>query len=67
MGDRVFLRCAFCGNAMRAERERSDPPGTVFVVTNECDVCNAATGGFEHVEYFDRFGRQIEPTDAGEG
>lgn len=64
MTEKVFLRCAFCGNAMRVERERSDPPGTVHVVTNECDICNAASGGFEHVEYFDRKGRQIRPETA---
>lgn len=61
--NKVFLRCAACGNAMIVERERTDPHGTYSVVTNECDICNAASGGFEHVEYFDRDGNQIAPSD----
>lgn len=65
--NKVFLRCAACGNAMIVDRERTDPPGTAFVVTNECDICDAASGGFEHVEYFDRDGNQIAPAPNADG
>lgn len=58
--NRVFLRCAACGNAMICYRENSDPPGTVSVVTNECAVCDAATGGFMECWYFDQHGNELE-------
>jgi hypothetical protein len=59
---KVFLRCSACGNAKIAERVSTDPPDTYVVVTNECDICNAATGGFEDVLYYDRQGNQVVPT-----
>ena len=58
---KVFLRCSACGNAKIAERVSTDPPGTYIVVTNECDICNAASGGFEDVHYYDRQGNEVAP------
>jgi len=56
----INMRCAECGNAVRVEREEEyDPPNAVERVTNECDICNAASGGFEECWYFDREGNEI--------
>ena len=59
MSDRkINLRC-LCGNVMRADRESYDPPSAVEMVTNECDICNAASGGFGESFYFDTNGNEI--------
>lgn len=60
MTDRVILRCEACGNAKIVGRENTDPPGARFVVTNECDVCDAATGGFGQEWYYDKDGKHIK-------
>jgi hypothetical protein len=36
-------------------------------VTNECDICNAASGGFEECWYFDASGAQILEDEAYHG
>jgi hypothetical protein len=57
------MRCDVCGNAVRVVREDYDPPNAVERATNECDICNAASGGFEESSYFDADGNEVEPVD----
>jgi hypothetical protein len=53
------IRCAECGNAIRGERHPYDPTKAVERVTNECPICNAASGGFEECWYFDADGNEL--------
>lgn len=55
----INMRCDVCGNAVRVPREDYDPPRAVERVTNECDICNAASGGFEESWYFGADGNEI--------
>lgn len=55
----IPMRCEVCGNALLAERQDYDPPEAVELVTNECNICNAASGGFEESWYFDACGNEI--------
>lgn len=59
MSDMIAMRCDFCGNAVRVERADYDPPAAVVRVTNECNICNNAEGGFEECWYFDAAGNEI--------
>lgn len=61
---RVILRCASCGNAMRVDRQPSDPAGTSVIVTNECDICEAANGGFGEEFYYESDGNSVAPDAA---
>lgn len=57
----IAMRCDVCGNAVRVPREDYDPPGAVVRVTNECNICEAANGGFEEAWYYDSDGKEILP------
>ena len=46
MRDRIIIRCKDCGSAKIVGRDEIDPPEAAIMVMNECDVCNAARGGF---------------------
>jgi hypothetical protein len=59
----INMRCDHCGNAIRAERAPYDPPRAVERVTNECDICDWAGGGFEECRYFDRNGNEIHQSE----
>ncbi len=61
----INMRCDVCGNAVRAKRCFYDPALAVERVTNECDICNAASGGFEECWYFDAAGNEIHRDDEG--
>lgn len=59
MSATIFLRCSVCGNAIIAERQGFDPEAAVECLTNECDVCNAASGGFGECWYYDSAGNEV--------
>lgn len=57
--EKIFLRCDSCGNAKIVPRDDIDPPDAVVMVTNECDVCHAAQGGFGDETWYDRKGNEV--------
>jgi len=60
MPTKINMRCTVCGNAVRVDRDADvDPPSAVECATNECNICEAASGGFEEQWHFDRQGRQV--------
>lgn len=60
MTKKINLRCMVCGNAKRVDRDDDiDPRTAVECVTNECDICNAADGGFGEQFYYDRHRREV--------
>ena len=60
----IFLRCEVCGNALIVARQPCDPPRAIVCVTNECDVCNAASGGYGACWYYDAAGNEVSGIDA---
>lgn len=60
---KIILRCEACGNAKIVLRDEIDPPEAVVMVTNECDLCDAANGGFGVETWFDRVGNEVRPFD----
>jgi hypothetical protein len=61
--DAITLRCSHCGNTQRYERSADPdlPPNVVLIVTNECDKCEAADGGFGDEQWFDADGKEVLP------
>jgi hypothetical protein len=61
--DTILLRCSHCGHHIALPRE-SDPdlPRAVTeIVTNECDKCEAANGGFGEERWYDADGNEVHP------
>ena len=59
---RVHLLCLHCGNAKVMPRLAEEPRDAVRVETNECDICEAANGGFGEIHYRDRAGALVWPS-----
>jgi hypothetical protein len=57
----IELLCEHCGNRAMAPRAEYDPDRATLVVTNKCDQCHAAMGGFGTSEYYDICGERLEP------
>lgn len=58
------LRCGHCGNSISYERDIDPdiPPEVVLIVTNECDKCEAADGGFGSETWYDATGKEVRPS-----
>jgi hypothetical protein len=62
MSDTILLRCGHCGHSIQLPRE-SDPtlPRKVTeIVTDECDKCEHANGGFGSERWYDENGDEVE-------
>lgn len=53
----IHIRCEWCGNALRVERAKYDPPLAVEITTSCCNICDR--GDFESVAYFDTNGDEV--------
>lgn len=53
---KIQLTCGRCGKTRTVAREPYDPANAVLCITNECDRCHAASGGFGEAWYFDAKG-----------
>jgi hypothetical protein len=58
----IHIRCEGCGNALRVERAKYDPPLAVEMTISCCNICDR--GDFESVAYFDTSGSEVLQLDA---
>ncbi len=63
MGEPITLRCSHCGNTQQYDRSVDPdlPPEVAVIVTNECDKCEAANGGFGEEHWYDVEGKEVVP------
>jgi hypothetical protein len=60
----IKLECSHCGNTVSydADVDPDLPEEVARIVTNECDKCEAANGGFGDERWFDKDGNEVVPS-----
>lgn len=61
MMSEIELRCLGCGRRATVPRFPEDPPNAAHAETDECDICEAAAGGFGGIYHYDSEGKMIDP------